>query len=135
MQCLTVNEKDQALNFVIKKYGEAFLLNILKFFVRSPPFNGTLFNAKPSKSLNTLEWWRSIALLKNCIDQKEFDMIQLLCTVKGTTAGIRSMFSTFGLVHNKRNQSGVEKERKLVCLFKPLNETNEINLEIFRYCR
>ena len=39
---------------------------------------------------------------------------------------------TAGLVHNKlQNQLGVEKAAKLVCLFKFLNRTNEMNLEIF----
>lgn len=126
VQCLTLNEKDQAVNFVKEKYGETSLLSILlKFIVRSPPFNGTLFDKESLESLNILEWWKSIALLKNCVGQKEFDAIQLLCTAKGTTAGIERMFSTFGLVHTKlRNQLGVEKAAKLVLMFKSLNKTN-----------
>ena len=132
IQCLTVNEKDQALNFLKEKYGETSLLNIfLKFIVCSPPFNGTLFNTKILESLNTLEWWKSIVILKNCIYQKEFYVMQLLCTVKEITSGIKSMFSTFRLVHNKlQNELVIEKAIKLICMFKSLNKTNEMNLEI-----
>ena len=40
--------------------------------------NGTLFDTKTLEPLSTFEWWGSIMLLMNYINQNEFYIIQLL---------------------------------------------------------
>ncbi len=98
---------------------------LLKFIVWSSPYNGALIEKETVESVNTLEWWKSLAIIKGCIGGKELAAIEMLFTAKATSAGIERMFSSFGLVHSKlRNQLGVEKASKLVFMLKSLNGTN-----------
>jgi hypothetical protein len=98
---------------------------LLKFIDQSLPYNGALIQKETVESVNTLEWWKSIAIIKGCISDKELTAIKMLFTAKATSARIERMFSSFGLVHSKlRNRLGVEKASKLVFMFKSLNDTN-----------
>ncbi len=84
-----------------------------------------LFEKETVECVNTLEWWKTLAIIKGCIGDKELVAIGMLFTAKATSAGIERMFSSFRLVHSKlRNKSGVEKASRLVFMFKSLNDTN-----------
>lgn len=121
---LSTEEKNKATEFVKENFKDTSLMAILlKFVVRSEPFNGPLFEDKVVKEVNALEWWKSFSVLKDCISSKELFVIEQLMTAKATSAGVERMFSTFGFVHSKiRNQLGVEKAAKLAFLFKSLNK-------------
>ena len=75
------------------------------------------------KEVNTLHWWKSFAVIKDCVSSKELLIIEQLMTAKATSARVERMFSTLGFVHSKlRNQLRVEKAAKLVFMFKSLNK-------------
>ncbi len=81
---------------------------LLKFIVQSSPYNEAFFEKETVESVNTLEWWKSLAIIKGCIGDKELAAIEILFTAIATSAEIERMFSSFGLVHSKlRNQLGV----------------------------
>ncbi len=66
-----------------EKFGYSSLLTILlKFIVRSTPYNGALIEKKNVESENTLEWWKSLGIIKGCIGDKELAAIEILFTAK-----------------------------------------------------
>jgi hypothetical protein len=54
-----------------------------------------------------------------------------LLTATGSSAGVERVFSSFGLVHSKlRNRLGIAKAGKLVFLFKLLNKSRWIMMNL-----
>ena len=74
------------------------------------------------EGVSSNSWWKSID--KNCcvINAETLEKICILQTAVSPSANNERVFSTFGLVHSKLRNRGVEKAGKLVFLHKVLNK-------------
>lgn len=119
---VTSNEKESAIQFANDKYNGEFLAIFMKVLANSEPFTGTFMESSIIEKLTAIEWWDSFASVKECIKEREIEIIHQLLGATASSAGIERIFSSFNLVHSKlRNRLGVEKASKLVFLFKSLN--------------
>ena len=74
---LSTEEKNKAIEFVKENYTDMSLMAILlKFIARAELFNGPLFKEKVVKEVNTLHWWKSFAVIKDCVSSKELLIIE-----------------------------------------------------------
>lgn len=118
---VTENERNLAITFAVDS-GKAFLPTLVRLQARSLPLIPTLFNEEVLRSIKLIDWRKcQINALGKSTAFLEVTT-QLLARV-ASMAGIKRMFSLFGLEHSKlRNKFGVQKAGKLVFFYKLLNE-------------
>ena len=117
-QSLTDKEAESAIELAATQH-EAIVPDLIKLKAQSLPFTKYMFADNVIKGVKPVDWWLSQA---DRIHPETVSVAKQLLTATSSSAGVKRVFSSFGLVHSRlRNRLGVAKAGKLVFLFKLLN--------------
>lgn len=121
---LTDAEKISALEYMEDEFSVNFMSVYLKFQAKKSPFSGPIMQQDVINQMSAFEWWKSVSVLhKGILSKKDEEKITQITTAAASSAGVKRMFLTFGLVHLKlRNHLGLEKAAKLTFLANQLNK-------------
>lgn len=130
---LTTTQKGEAFEY-LNNVNSSFVPFVMALMSKESPFPkyffGDHFRLTPP-----ITWWKSVPVLDSDWPDKNayLDLCEQLHTAVASTAGIKRIFSSFGLVQSDlRNRLGNQKASKLVFIFKYINQNvakKKTNLE------
>ncbi|XP_050805718.1 uncharacterized protein LOC127049204 [Gopherus flavomarginatus] len=115
---LTVEEDELAMTWTSNNLS-SIMPTIINIRAKGERFKKYMFADDVLKKVTPVNWWKSLKHL----DSETVEMIISLLTTVASSASVKRIFSSFGLIHSKlRNCLGPEKTGKLVFLFQIMNK-------------